>query len=191
MRKISVICFSKLVWVIPPVHEAVLQGQTQTLHLLGIIANPIIYQSKDTQGYTPIIRAIIGQEDSGIGSTNTSNETTNKKVEILLPKYSFANRQLSLKLILETNRKLLHTPDLMGLVPLHWAVECRNRECVQFLLSLGANTLYQTDIGNTALHIAAMKNSPDILSQLIKYCPPGRYHPIQDLQMIIFITYFI
>lgn len=70
------------------------------------------------------------------------------------------------------NGATVNAKDVRGFTPLHYAAYSGNLATVEALLRAGANPLLrENETGETALHLAAAKNHPDIINALVASCP--------------------
>eukprot|EP01088_Endostelium_zonatum_P020491 TRINITY_DN7582_c0_g1_i1.p1 TRINITY_DN7582_c0_g1~~TRINITY_DN7582_c0_g1_i1.p1 ORF type:complete len:148 (-),score=45.78 TRINITY_DN7582_c0_g1_i1:143-586(-) len=70
--------------------------------------------------------------------------------------------------LLNENKGLLNKQDSLGNTALHWAASGGHEDCVEWLISVGANVNIQAQSGDTPLHKAAWKQNPGCCKALVK-----------------------
>lgn len=74
---------------------------------------------------------------------------------------------VALKQVIAKDRVLVHSRDVDGMTPLHWASDRGHIDVIRLLLASGADINAQDLCDNTPLHIAGMANQKEVVRLLI------------------------
>ncbi|XP_044751749.1 serine/threonine-protein phosphatase 6 regulatory ankyrin repeat subunit B-like [Coccinella septempunctata] len=142
-----------------PLHHAVKTRDVQSVYLL--LQHGANVASSSENGRTPLILAA------------KVNETTTKedKKEMLA----------ILEALLKANHSSINSPDCKGATPLYYAVKGDFPEAVKALLEHGADSAKIFE-DKTLLHIAAEKQSSDVLKELLKFQPLPNINSLDNNQ---------
>ncbi|XP_036747192.2 85/88 kDa calcium-independent phospholipase A2 isoform X2 [Manis pentadactyla] len=149
-------------------HYAVQGDNSQVLQLLGKNASSGLNQVND-QGQTPLHLACQMGKQEMVRVLLLCNARCNVMGVTGYPIHTAMkfSQKACAEMIISTDRKQIHSKDpCYGASPLHWA---KNAEMARMLLKQGCDVNSTSSMGNTALHVAVMRNRFDCVVALLTY----------------------
>lgn len=159
-----------------PLHISVLKNQTEaTALLVQSGANPGLV---DANGNTPVHLAAMDKKLSDCLQLllNTSVWKPAYVLKLNTRNYAGMHNEICLNSEINEHESVIFPDTIVGLTPLHIAVNAMNIKAVELLLAKGADVnCHETKRGRSALHIAAKKRSEEMVTLLLN-CVRKPFH---------------